>query len=554
MRLPGPSFVAFRGIGMELFTKLFGDLLVFVYHCFDRIVIHGYLSGLSRPENVVHFFRNVVGAPAVSKELLSKRSAEYQTWVEAFARNHNVPIEWAEKGVRKEDYVQPRLQRMVRRKTYGVYFILKSMEQGPSFRITVPKYPTKDPNHRILARQRSRFTHDYFYIRDEVLGPMVMRVATFFPFQTTYYLNGHSFIEQELNRTQIGFRKTDNAFLAVDDVAVLQAAADRLSAEIIRERLDYWTLILGPKFSLKERRRINLSRFYAFSQVEYCRNFIFKRNFPIHKLFERSCELGLWRLTSHRIAEIFGTRLHRKLPGKLQTVIEQVEHGHHVFRAYFKHAFLKQYEKFSRYLRNELCSNNLTDFGLKKGLDHLEAVREKFQVITSRFAGFQAQWLNVHVDFPLLQRIALPITIGSVRYPGIKIHDTRIIRLLEVLLHGSTHVGGWTAKDIHQAVITAFGLSPKAYGLNQLRYDLRKLKGHALLQRDGSRYAYRLTTKGVEVALLFLFFHKRLCGPLANSRFHHRPDRQHRPNSRLETAYHRADKAIEEIVNLLAAA
>jgi len=30
---------------MELFAKLFGSLLVFVYHCFDRIVIHGYLSG-----------------------------------------------------------------------------------------------------------------------------------------------------------------------------------------------------------------------------------------------------------------------------------------------------------------------------------------------------------------------------------------------------------------------------------------------------------------------------------------------------------------------------
>src|SRR4051812_45117779 len=61
----------------------------------------------------------------------------------------------------------------------------------------------------------------------------------------------------------------------------------------------------------------------------------------------------------------------------------------------------------------------------------------------------------------------------------------------------------------------------KAYGLNQLRYDLRKLKGHGLIERDGSRYAYRLTTKGVQIALLFLFFHKRLCGPLANSRFLH---------------------------------
>ena len=43
---------------MDLFTQLFGNLLVFVYHCFDRIVIYGYLSGLSRPEQVVHFFRN----------------------------------------------------------------------------------------------------------------------------------------------------------------------------------------------------------------------------------------------------------------------------------------------------------------------------------------------------------------------------------------------------------------------------------------------------------------------------------------------------------------
>ena len=213
-----------------------------------------------------------------------------------------------------------------------------------------------------------------------------------------------------------------------------------------------------------------------------------------------------------------------------------------------------QYEKFSTFLRNELCSNNLTDFGLKKGLDHLDAVRQTFQAITDRFAGFQAQWLNVHVDFPLLQRIALPITIGSVRYPGIKIHDTRVIRLCEVLLHGGTHVGGWTAKQIHQAVLTTFHLSDKSYGINQLRYDLRKLKGHGLIERDGTRYAYRLTLKGVQVALLFLFFHKRLCGPLANSHFHHRPDAKHRPHSQLEAAYHRADRAINQIVELLAAA
>ena len=97
---------------MELFAKLFSSLLVFVYHCFDRIVIHGYLSGLSRPEQVVYFFRDVIGVPVVDKAVLSNRTNEYRGWVEAFVRNHKIPMEWAQKGVRKEEYVRPWLRRM----------------------------------------------------------------------------------------------------------------------------------------------------------------------------------------------------------------------------------------------------------------------------------------------------------------------------------------------------------------------------------------------------------------------------------------------------------
>jgi hypothetical protein len=78
---------------MELFAKLFSSLLVFVYHCFDRIVIHGYLSGVSRPEQVVYFFREVLGIAVVNKETLSQRTNDYRNWVEAYARNHHIPIE-----------------------------------------------------------------------------------------------------------------------------------------------------------------------------------------------------------------------------------------------------------------------------------------------------------------------------------------------------------------------------------------------------------------------------------------------------------------------------
>jgi hypothetical protein len=327
---------------VELFVNLFGKLLVFVYHCFDRVVINGYLSRLSRPEQVVYFFRQLAGVPMITKEVMSGRSSVYQSWVESYARNHETPIEGAETGVRKEDYVRPYLRKMEKANRHGVYFIMKSMEQGNTFRITVPKYETKDPNHRILAKQRSRFTHYYFYIRDEVLGAFLMRGSSFFPFQTTYYLNSHNFIEKELSRMNISFRKNDNAFLSVSDPEELQKATDRFTPDVIKKRLEYWTLVLGPKFSLKERNSMNLGRFYAVTQVEYCCNFIFKRNFPIHRMFERSCEIGLWLMTPDKISNIFGTRITKKLKGKLNTTLEKIDHGHHIFRAYFKNAFVKQ--------------------------------------------------------------------------------------------------------------------------------------------------------------------------------------------------------------------
>ena len=89
---------------------------------FDRIVILGHIPLLTRPENIVPFFRDVHHTGAITKDVLRKRTDEYNRWVDAFARNPQIPIEWAEKGVRKEDDVRPYQQRMERQNRFGVYF------------------------------------------------------------------------------------------------------------------------------------------------------------------------------------------------------------------------------------------------------------------------------------------------------------------------------------------------------------------------------------------------------------------------------------------------
>ena len=311
---------------------------------------------------------------------------------------------------------------------------------------------------------------------------------------------------------------------------------------------------MASKFSEKGRQAVNLKREYSINQIEYCRNFIFKRNFPIHRVFEHSSEMGLFRLAADKVAYIFGVRITKRLRGKLYSVLEKLDHGHHVMRIYCKNLVGRLYEKFSTFLRVEVCVNRMKDLGLNEGLKNLEALRRKLVPMTDRFAGFQAQSLNVHVEFPLFQRMALPVTAGKTKIAGIKIHDTRMMRLMEVLLHGGTQLNGWRSADVHQAILATFGLTAETYTLTQLRYDLRKMKAHGLLERIGRSYRYRLSDKGLKAALLFILFHKRVCGPLANSLFHHRPDEALKPpTSKVETAYHKADQAIQHILDLLAA-
>lgn len=540
---------------MQLFLKLFGHWVQWAYACFDRVVINGYLWFFLREENVVFFFREVCGVPKITREIFLKRSQEYQRWVEAYAGHQLIPMKWAPAEVRKEDLVRPTLLRRQRRGEYGVYYILKSMEQGSTYRIAHLRYATADPNYAMVRRHRGRFTYYYFYILDEVAGPMVLRIGSFLPFAATAYINGHNFIEQQLSLEGVSYRKEDNAFMQVSDVQALQAAADSLDGATIQQRLDYWTLIVGPKFSKKERAACGLHRLWSVSQVEYCLNFIFHRAFPIRELFRRCCELSLGTLTFDRLAHVFGQLKLRQIAGKFSTVVQRLDAARHVLRSYWRHSFVKQYEKANRFLRLEVVCNELQkDFKLNKTLPYWQPMRERLARIVDRFAGVQAESLNVHGNFDLLAELARPLTVGKTRIAGVRLDQARVMRVLEVIVRGvGGHLRRWTAAELHQQVLKAFELKAGSYTLNQLRYDLRKLRGHGLIERVAHSYCYQVSVTGYKQAILMLQLRRRIYGPIASGVLQHRPVPEHTPNVPIERAYSRVDQAIDELVDLLAA-
>ena len=146
---------------------------------------------------------------------------------------------------------------------------------------------------------------------------------------------------------------------------------------------------------------------------------------------------------------------------------------------YCKSLVARRYEKFSTFLRLEISVHRMKDLGLNKGLENLPALRQERVAATDRLPSFAAELLNLQVDFPLFQRWAPPVTVAKTKIAGIKIQDTRMIRLMEVPRHGGPQLHGWRTTPIHEAILSAFGLSPQAYSLTQ-RYDLRKMKAHGL--------------------------------------------------------------------------
>ena len=150
-------------------------------------------------------------------------------------------------------------------------------------------------------------------------------------------------------------------------------------------------------------------------------------------------------------------------------------------------AFLKQYEKFSTFLRNELCLQQPARLRPQEGTGSSrcraqdDSKSSPIASPASRPSGSTSTWTSRCCSGWLCRSPSARSAI-----PASKSTTPRIIRLLEVLLHGGTTVGGWTAKQIHQAVLTTFQLSP-----NNLRSESTPLRS-AQAQRSRTARTRRL--------------------------------------------------------------
>jgi hypothetical protein len=128
-----------------------------------------------------------------------------------------------------------------------------------------------------------------------------------------------------------------------------------------------------------------------------------------------------------------------------------------VLRWYYRTSFAKQYvrgdQHTDRILRTETCSNDTYHFGVGRRLENLPLLHEKLAAINDRCLDEQAELLASIVDTGQLAELANPTLIGPRRIPGLKLHDDRVIRLLETVLNPGGFINNWTTRELHARVV-----------------------------------------------------------------------------------------------------
>jgi hypothetical protein len=466
---------------------------------------------LQVPGQVVSFLTRHLGFPIPSPAVLERIGLRFRRAVTEFAAEGDIPVIRFAKGDRKLEVMRPHLDRLARAGGTGVAAIGVAQEFQRVFTGTTyhPDAGGEGVPRFGYAKADRRVTAYYFYLVDEAFGPAFMKVCAYFPYPIKIWLNGHEYAKRAASAAGIGFTQLDNGFATTEDPAGLQQICDRLGPGTIRVFCERWWARLSLPLTEADRaagywwdismRQVEVSRTIVFDAPRHARGF-----------FEALCADNLDLGRPEEMQIIFGRRVAASPPGGYRTRLLRT--GNEVIlNAYFRHSRVKSYLKCGRALRIETVVNDPGDLGLLRGLAHLEELSDKARDVNRRMVDAFRVGQDCVLASPAFERVARPTICDGRRAPALRFGDPRVMALAGALCAIVHTITGFTNRSLRAQVATLLGVP---YSMNQMSYDLRRLRLKGLITRLPRSNTYVLTDEGQRTAIFYTKLHNRLLRPL----------------------------------------
>ena len=493
-------------------AEVLAEHVTFEIECIDRMYCNVYQPRLQHVGGVVGYIRHHLGLPVPSTVPLGAISDRFIKQVHAFAATHQVP--WVDfvKGQRKDDVMHGQLAVFeASGRTEGVVFVGRAQEKTTVFR-TEKRRNAAGHAYPWIVQTTEMVNHFYFYCLDADFGPFFLKFCSYFPYTAKLCFNGHHWAQRQAVKAGIGFTAMDNAFATVDDPAAVQAICDRLGPGHIQALLDKWLTRLPDPFTPDDRADGYDYRL-SILQAEFSLTQMLDAPVTGRIFFEHVIRDNLDIGRADQIGLIFNRRIHhgrkRSTPSRFRTrvITDGVTPSLH---AEYKHTTVKQYHKEGRALRTETTINNPGDFGIRKGLVNLSALRKIGFSANRRLLGVQRLDHDPIAGTNALHTVTDPIlTPHGSRVPGLPIGKPRSHALFSALLTFRTHLDGFTNRDLRQLTGQLRGLDPATVSAGQATYDLRRLRTHQLIEKIPHSHRYQVTDTGLHTAMLLTRVHDR---------------------------------------------
>jgi hypothetical protein len=501
-------------------SERYADVLTGSYDCVDRVVLNAYFSMGHSPGGFRVWWRrwHDDSDEDLDNAHLMRMAGRFSRRVRGWAAANHVPVIDCKSGERKHLIAEEYLAAHPRARP-GVFLILVARASATTWDVQRSSRGTICN----LAKKQAFVNHYSFHIIDPEWGHVTIKMSGHPPFGTQVILNGHEHVAARARKAGIAFAKEGNCFTQVPDPQDLARVADTLSHDAAIGRLgqvcDRWiyTACLCFGLDLADQERSAFRYSYAIYQVEYSRNLLFRSGAQMDTVFDAIVDRTRSRLTVPVLRTLFGAyrrpRTNRSdLSPRLAAVIETPQYGLTIFKVHFGALTLKGYTKGEHVLRFEAVCHNTKALRVGRVLD-------RFPDIVARLAGMLERFCTtldcVDVAFipdGILDRLPQPSLIGRTRVGGVDLNKPRTRTTLAAVVALAAAPDGFTVAELATRVHAISGHTD--YTIRQAAYDLRKLRGHALITKPGRHRRYHVPPQAARTITALLALREHVIAPI----------------------------------------
>jgi len=479
--------------------KRYEQDIVGVLGCFDRVVVTGALTEVAYPDALAGVLHRQgircfeLGQFAEPLRLRIRDNALAQ----AQAAGVTVQYLAKSKGVRREALIEQVLA--VRGQPPGLVPVLSVMESCTTFK----PWHDKTTGRSGLKLAPGKCATDYFYLIDEELGLMYVRVPTWLPCRLQIYFNAHHWLARQLQREGIALRMEDNAFVECADWQRGQELAQSFAVARWEQKFHELAARFCPVVE-------KFTRGYHWSvrQVEYALDVVFAKRERLTPLYEPLSREAVLTVRVSDRARFWDKRFspEAQAGSDFKTLVAGTRIKHVLGRQ-----SLKMYDK-GRVLRIEATSNDITFFrhhrkvvsrqgreeyklaALKKSIYSLTDVVGILAAVCRRSLDFLGTLADDTAARHDLDRISRSVRDEQHRpWRGFNLFLQQDLQVLLAVLRGEFLIHGLSNRRLRAV------LPDKTAG--QLARILRRLRHHGLLKKVGGTYRYYLSELGRRLLL-----------------------------------------------------